>query len=108
VSSFGTDFNRDFHVSFTHDELKHGEIEYNFGSQSVPVPADDSPAFEEAHGVTVFAKNAAGEVFHTYSAYARGAESLIGAYQYLDIVPKGRNEAGLPWPMAWVRHHDRY
>ena len=57
---------------------------------------------------TVFYKDEAGAIFHTYSAYARGLDMLVGAYNYLDIVPKGRDEAELPWTMAWVRHHDRY
>ena len=63
---------------------------------------------EEAPGVSVFYKDAAGTIFHTYSAYARGLDILVGTYNLLDLVPKGRDEAALPWTMAWVRHHDRY
>lgn len=63
---------------------------------------------EELPGISVFARNAAGEVFHTYSAYARGCEPIIGTYQLLDLTPKGRDEDGLTHSMGWVRHHDRY
>jgi predicted dithiol-disulfide oxidoreductase (DUF899 family) len=100
VSSFDSDFNRDYHVSFSKEEVATGEFYYNYGKNGFPS--------EEAPGISVFAKDESGAVFHTYSSYARGGESFIGAYQFLDIVPKGRDEAGLPWPMAWVRHHDRY
>jgi predicted dithiol-disulfide oxidoreductase (DUF899 family) len=100
VSSFNSEFNRDHHVSFSKEEVATGEFYYNYGMNGFPS--------EEAPGVSVFAKDASGAVFHTYSSYARGGEPFIGAYQFLDMVPKGRGEAGLPWPMAWVRHHDRY
>jgi predicted dithiol-disulfide oxidoreductase (DUF899 family) len=100
VSSNGNDFNRDYRVSFTKDELAKSNI-YNF----------DTTGFssEEAPGLSAFYKGAAGNIFHTYSTYGRGLEDLLGPYIFLDRVPKGRNEAGmLPHPMAWVRHHDRY
>lgn len=100
VSSHGGDFNRDFHVSFTKDEVAAGSFYYNYEEGGFPS--------EEAPGISVFAKDASGAIFHTYSTYARGGEPLIGAYYLLDMVPKGRDEEGLPWPMAWVRHHDRY
>lgn len=100
VSSHGGDFNRDFHVSFTKDEVAAGSFYYNYGEGGFPS--------EEAPGISVFAKDTSGAIFHTYSTYARGGEPLIGAYYLLDMVPKGRDEEGLPWPMAWVRHHDRY
>jgi predicted dithiol-disulfide oxidoreductase (DUF899 family) len=100
VSSFGNDFNHDYHVSFTPDEMARGEVYYNYGMEEFPS--------EEAPGVSVFYKNPGGAVFHTYSAYARGLDLLVGAYNYLDLAPKGRDEADLPWTMAWVRHHDRY
>jgi predicted dithiol-disulfide oxidoreductase (DUF899 family) len=74
-------------------------VHYNFGPNGFPS--------EEAPGVSVFYKNGEGEIFHTYSSYARGAESLLGGYYLLDIVPKGRDEEK-PWTMSWVRHHDRY
>jgi predicted dithiol-disulfide oxidoreductase (DUF899 family) len=100
VSSHDSDFNRDFHVSFDKNELAKGEVQYNYTTGSFPS--------EEAPGASVFFKNEAGEVFHTYSTYARGLDQLIGAYSWLDLAPKGRDEAELPWTMAWVRHHDRY
>jgi predicted dithiol-disulfide oxidoreductase (DUF899 family) len=100
VSSNGTDFNRDHHVSFTPEELAQGAKPYNYGSSGFPS--------DEAPGVSVFIKDAQGEIFHTYSAYARGVEELLGVYSFLDFTPKGRDEANLPYPMAWVRHHDRY
>ena len=99
VSSSGSDFNRDFHVSFTPEEMK-GELYYNYGMQKFPS--------EEAPGISVFCKDAKGEVFHTYSCYARDLDMLNGAYHYLDLVPRGRDEDGLTHSMAWVRHHDRY
>ena len=100
VSSHGSDFNHDYRVSFTDDELTNGTAEYNFAPMIHPI--------DEAPGLSVFFKNATGEVFHTYSTYARGGEAFIGAYQYLDHVPKGRDEDGLAFTMSWVRHHDRY
>jgi predicted dithiol-disulfide oxidoreductase (DUF899 family) len=100
VSSYGTDFNRDYHVSFTKEELAAGKVTYNYDASNFPS--------EEAPGASVFYRDAAGAVFHTYSSYARGLDILIGAYNYLDLVPKGRDEAGLEHSMAWVRHHDRY
>jgi hypothetical protein len=63
---------------------------------------------EEAPGLSVFYKNANGEIFHTYSSYGRGLDILLGAYNFLDMTPKGRDEDGLAFSMAWVRHHDRY
>jgi predicted dithiol-disulfide oxidoreductase (DUF899 family) len=100
VSSFGNDFNRDYHVSFTKDELEKGEAYYNYQMGRFPA--------EEAPGASVFYKDASGDVFHTYSTYGRGLDMLIGAYHFLDLAPKGRDEDGLAFSMAWVRHHDRY
>jgi predicted dithiol-disulfide oxidoreductase (DUF899 family) len=100
VSSYANDFNRDFGVSFTPEEKARGKMPYNYGF--VDFPSD------EAHGVSVFCRNPEGEIFHTYSTYARGAEELLGVYGLLDLTPKGRDEDGLPFPMAWVRHQDRY
>jgi len=100
VSSNGTDFNFDYHVSFTKDQMEKGAVHYNYRDGGFPS--------EEAPGVSVFAKDGRGNVFHTYSSYARGLEMLIGAYNYLDLVPKGRDEEGLAFTMAWLRHHDRY
>ena len=99
VSSYGNDFNYDFHVSFTKDQLAQGKVDYNY---------DLVEGYDELPGLSVFCKDENGDVFHTYSAYARGLDMLIGAYNYLDLAPKGRDEAALPWTMAWVRHHDRY
>ena len=100
VSSFGSDFNFDYHVSFTPEEQASGAVYYNY--EHAPFPPSEGP------GLSVFAKDAAGEVFHTYSSFARGLDILVGAYNFLDFVPKGRDEDGLAFSMAWVRHHDRY
>lgn len=100
VSSFANDFNRDFHVSFTPEELAKGEVLYNYEKQGFPS--------EEAPGLSMFSKDEGGAVFHTYSCYARGLDMLIGTYHVLDLAPKGRDEAGLPYTMSWIRHHDRY
>jgi predicted dithiol-disulfide oxidoreductase (DUF899 family) len=100
VSSFDNDFNRDYHVYFSKEEVNSGTSYYNFGPNGFPS--------EEGPGISVFAKDSDGQVFHTYSTYARGPENMMSLYRLLDIVPKGRDEEGLPWPMAWVRHHDRY
>jgi predicted dithiol-disulfide oxidoreductase (DUF899 family) len=100
VSSYTSAFNADYNVTFTKDEMSKGEVYYNYGPSNFP--ADEAP------GVSVFAKEAGGTVYHTYSAYARGLDHLLGVYSYLDLTPKGRDEDSLAYPMAWVRHHDRY
>ena len=100
VSSYGTDFNADFHVSFSKDELAQGKVNYNYTMQEFPSA--------EAPGLSVFYKDAAGDVFHTYSTYGRGLDLLMGTYRILDLVPKGRDEDHLGFPMEWVRYHDRY
>jgi predicted dithiol-disulfide oxidoreductase (DUF899 family) len=100
VSSHGTDFNDDVGVSFTPEERAKGEVYYNYGMQRFPQ--------EEAPGISMFYKDGAGDVFHTYSTYGRGVEVMMGAYNYLDLAPKGRDEDGLAFSMAWVRHHDKY
>lgn len=100
VSSFGNDFNFDYHVSFSKEEKAQGNVYYNYGKTEFPA--------EEAPGMSVFYKNEAGEIFHTYSSYARGLDNMIGTYNWLDLTPKGRDEDGLTFSMAWVRHHDRY
>jgi predicted dithiol-disulfide oxidoreductase (DUF899 family) len=100
VSSYQTDFNTDYRVSFTKDEMANGKVNYNYGMNVFPS--------DEAPGVSVFYRDANGDIFHTYSAYARGLDILLGAYNFLDLAPKGRDEDALPYPMVWVRHHDRY
>ncbi len=99
ASSFGTDFNYDFHVSFTKDDLAQGPVFYNFTS------IDAAHANDELPGLSAFAKDEDGDVFHTYSSYARGPEELIGTFMILDRAPKGRNEKTT---MNWVRRHDEY
>lgn len=99
VSSHGSDFNHDFQVSFTAEELAQGRVYYNYGLREFPM--------EEAPGLSVFARAANGDIFHTYSTYSRGLEALIGTYTLLDLVPKGRDEDPES-TMDWVRHHDRY
>jgi predicted dithiol-disulfide oxidoreductase (DUF899 family) len=97
VSSFGSDFNYDYGVSFTDEQIDKGETGYNYGT--TPYANPDLP------GTSIFAKDEAGQVFHTYSSYARGGELLLGALNWLDLTPKGRNETGT---MSWVRLHDEY
>ncbi len=100
ASSYGGDFNFDYHVSFTKDEMAEGQVYYNYGRQPF--------GSQEAPGASVFYKDGNGDVYHTYSTYARGLDILVGTYNFLDLVPKGRDEDGLAFSMAWVRHHDRY
>ncbi len=100
VSSYNTDFNFDYHVSFTPEELSEKKALYNYDLQDTHSP--------EREGVSVFYKDTAGHVFHTYSAYARGIDTLNVAYHYLDLVPKGRDEADHEFPQFWVRRHDEY
>ena len=101
VSSYGSDFNADYQVSLEPGKKAGEKAYYNY--EMTNFPSDERP------GLSVFCKNDAGEIFHTYSTYARGLDILLGAYTMLDMTPKGRNEEGIkPHPMAWVRHHDRY
>jgi predicted dithiol-disulfide oxidoreductase (DUF899 family) len=100
VSSYGNDFNSDYHVSFGPDDEARGEVDYNYATQGFI--SDEMP------GASVFYRDTKGDIFHTYSAYARGLDILIGAYNFLDLTPKGRDEDALPWTMAWVRRHDEY
>jgi predicted dithiol-disulfide oxidoreductase (DUF899 family) len=101
VSSQGEDFNRDFRVTFTEDEIAKGRIDYNFGT----IVTDPRYLDRELPGVSVFHKDEAGEVFHTYSTYARGLDALLGANHYLDITPEGRNDGAYP---NWPRRRDEY
>jgi predicted dithiol-disulfide oxidoreductase (DUF899 family) len=100
LSSFGSDFNFDFNVSFTPEAVARGGTIYNYAANKMNM--------EELPGISVFFKKPDGEVFHTYSCYARGLDMLNTAYHYLDLVPKGRDEAGLAFPMAWVRLRNQY
>lgn len=101
VSSYGTDFNYDFGVSFTPEEVAKGRINYNYGKWSL--------TGEEWPGVSAFYIDGAGVVFHTYSTYGRGVEVMMGTYRMLDLMPKGRSERDdTIYKMEWVRHHDRY
>jgi len=100
LSSHGSDFNYDMGVSFTPEQIEDGGGPYNFGTT-----AFDG---EEAPGISVFAKDDAGAVYRTYATFARGLDMMNPAYQYLDLVPKGRDEDGLSYPMEWVRLRDLY
>ena len=100
LSSLGSDFNYDYQVSFTAAELEKGEMLYNFSMGSFP--ADEAP------GISVFYKSSEGDVFHCYSCYARGLDMLNGAYHYMDLLPKGRDEDDLDFTMAWLRRRDQY
>ena len=100
VSSCDTDFNFDYDVSFRPEEIAKKEGMYNFTIQD--------PLSPEREGVSVFYKDAADRIFHTYSAYARGIDMLNVAYHYLDLVPKGRDEADNEFRQFWVRRHDEY
>lgn len=100
ASSHGSNFNRDFHVSFTPADRIDGEVDYNF--RMTPFPQEEAP------GISAFCRDEAGQVFHTYSTFGRGVEAMMGSYRLIDLTPAGRDEAGLSYPMAWVRHHDRY
>jgi predicted dithiol-disulfide oxidoreductase (DUF899 family) len=100
VSSFQSDFNFDYQASFTPEEVKSGTAFFNY------VRTD--PGMMDREGISVFYKDESSAIFHTYSCYARGIDMMNATYQYLDLVPKGRDEQGLEDPQAWVRHHDRY
>jgi predicted dithiol-disulfide oxidoreductase (DUF899 family) len=100
VSSAPSDFNYDLGVSFTPEDAAKGKAVYNY------VPTKEQ--FSDREGASIFYKDAAGSVFHTYSCYARGIDLLNSAYNFLDLVPKGRDEDELEFVQEWVRHHDRY
>ena len=99
-SSFGSDFNYDYQVSLPPEDRGKDKVYYNY--DMVEFPSEERP------GLSVFFKDERGEIFHTYSTFARGLDILVGTYNFLDLVPKGRDEAGLKHTMAWVRHHDKY
>ncbi|MGI9356143.1 MAG: DUF899 domain-containing protein [Rhizobiaceae bacterium] len=94
------EFSRDFHVSFSKEELDGGTAEYNY--------RDFKPFSDEMPGVSVFAKDEAGQVYHTYSSYSRGLDNIMTIYHYLDLLPKGRDEDGLSFSMEWVKRNDEY
>ena len=98
VSSAETDFNNDYRVSFTPEERNQKSVDYNY--------AEHPGGMTDREGISVFYRDAKGLVFHTYSAYARGIDLMSTDYNYLDLVPKGRNEDG-KGPF-WVRRHDEY
>ena len=99
VSSAGSDFNLDFGVSFVRGSDAAGP-DYNYGPMKV--------GGEEMPGISAFRRGDDGAIYHTYSTYGRGLDTINGTYQLLDLTSKGRDESGLPWPMAWVRRHDQY
>ncbi len=100
LSSHGSSFNYDYHVSFSQSQIDSGSVEYNY--RNSPISMNELP------GISVFAKDESGQVFHTYSCYARGLDNMNVVYQYLDLLPKGRDEVDLKFPMAWVQRHDTY
>jgi predicted dithiol-disulfide oxidoreductase (DUF899 family) len=100
VSAANSDFNYDYQVSFKPEDVALGKADYNY--------ARYTGSMTDLPGFSVFLKHPAGGIFHTYSTYARGLDPMNAAYQLLDLVPKGRDEAGLPHPMAWVKLHDIY
>ena len=100
LSSHGSDFNWDYHVSFTQEELDSGEAYYNYAAKGF--------SSTEGPGASVFYKDDSGDIYHTYSVYYRGLDMFITAYHYLDIVPKGRDEDALAYTMEWLRLHDNY
>jgi predicted dithiol-disulfide oxidoreductase (DUF899 family) len=99
VSSHGTDFNFDFGVSFKKEDIAAGRAVYNFGTQPIK-------SSEDMHGTSIFARDDKGDIFHTYSTYGRGDEVLMGAFAWLDLTPKGRNEG--EGVMSWLKLHDEY
>jgi predicted dithiol-disulfide oxidoreductase (DUF899 family) len=102
LSSSGSDFNYDYQVSFTPEQIAGGTVTYNY------VSGLKNFTMRDLTGISVFIKNEAGDVFHTYSCFSRGVDMMNAAYQYLDLVPKGRDESELQYSQAWVRHHDNY
>ena len=100
VSSAKSDFNFDYHVSFTAEDEEKNKAYYNY--------AESEYTNDELPGLSVFYKDDKGDVYHTYSTYARGLDTLVGAYNFLDLVPKGRDESNLDFTMEWVRRHDEY
>jgi predicted dithiol-disulfide oxidoreductase (DUF899 family) len=100
VSSLGSEFNFDFGVSFRREDLDAGRARYNYAAKRFPS--------EEAPGISIFKRETDGSVYHTYSTYGRGLDLMNTAYNLLDLLPKGRDEDALSYPMAWVKLHDQY
>jgi predicted dithiol-disulfide oxidoreductase (DUF899 family) len=100
VSSLGSDFNYDFHVSFRKEALEAGPVEYNFRPQKL--------SMEDMHGESLFFKDADGTIYHTYSSYERAGEELAATYRFLDLAPLGRNEGPDGNMGKWMRRHDEY
>jgi predicted dithiol-disulfide oxidoreductase (DUF899 family) len=100
VSSGEGGFNYDYHASFTPEQIKSGRVFYNYETTNM--------GMADREGVSVFYKDEGGVIFHTYSCYARGIDMMNTAYQFLDLVPKGRDEQRLKASQAWVRYHDKY
>ncbi|UGY18939.1 DUF899 domain-containing protein [Bradyrhizobium septentrionale] len=100
ISSGDNDFNYDYGVSFTRQQIDAGNAQYNYGTTPLYGP--------ELPGISVFFRDETGTVFHTYSTFARGLDMMNAAYHYLDLTPLGRHEEGLPYPMDWVRLRDQY
>ena len=100
LSSSGNDFNFDMAVSFTPEQIESGDLNYNFGTQVF--------GGDEAPGISVFTRTGDGRIFLTYQTFSRGLDMVNGAYHMLDLTPKGRDEADLPWTMAWLHRHDAY
>lgn len=98
-SSYGSDFNFDYQVSYTSEQVESGNVEHNYRQTKV---------LEELPGISVFYRDPTGDIYHTYSTYSRGLDMLNGAYHYMDLLPRGRDEEGLSWTMAWLRRHDQY
>ena len=100
VSSNGNDFNYDYKVSFSKEDISSGKPVYNY--ETIPFPSEEGP------GASAFMKKD-GQIYHTYSTYSRGLDILLPMYNWIDMTAKGRDEAAMkPHAMAWVRHHDRY
>jgi predicted dithiol-disulfide oxidoreductase (DUF899 family) len=99
VSSFKSDFNFDFHVSFTPQQIRSGKLFYNYSNMAAEI--------DEREGVSAFLKDTHGDVYHTYSSYARGIDLLNTTYNFLDLTAKGRDE-NPDQPQDWVRYHDKY
>jgi predicted dithiol-disulfide oxidoreductase (DUF899 family) len=100
ISSEGNTFNQDYFVSFTDQQREDGEAVYNYKKSSFPG--------NEAPGISVFTRHDDGRIYHTYSTYSRGLDMVNGAYHFMDLLPKGRDEAELPYSMAWIKRHDAY